>query len=323
MCVESSSQLLGCMPFAHVLQDDTDPGYPDLWWYILDSTHFLRVEDEGLTVNEIDPQSESTASKRYRRLELPDLRDVGRQDINCRIRHSSPPLYGQFALQHNPYAAVLELKYFGEGDPVERAGILFVIPIATLIKQLEGAPQAEGLDWMIPWENWGLEGARILFVPRGYVGMSVLGSLCAVSVISATALAPSEVTGLKRSEMKIHVFDMHKYVLPRPGQLQDIGDEIDVGSVINQPHAFWHGTVQSRLPYRAFCKTVVLEGSDATQPSAAFLVSSGLHQVICVGLFSFSVAGSRANVRALDTAVDSRLVLAPCPVKTLSRHFVP
>ena len=103
-------------------------------------------------------------------------------------------------------------------------------------------------------------------------------------MISATALSPSEATGLKRSEMKVHVFDLHKYVLPRPGQLQDIGDEIDVGSVINRPCAF-AGPVQSRFPYRAFCKNVVLEGADATLPSAAFLMASGLYHMTCVSLF--------------------------------------
>ncbi|KAI0713048.1 hypothetical protein C8T65DRAFT_739101 [Cerioporus squamosus] len=164
---------------------------------LLDPSHVLVVDYQGLFVHEFDPHVSpdttprcSTTSDCSILFELPTLHNDAYVDtLQCYISGPRNFLDDRVLFQEDPDLSVLAIHICTSrplrartGLPTHKEHLIFVVPVNGILAELQNRTHTstEGGARVIPWSQWGPDGARLLRVEREPHILTIMGSRVAI-----------------------------------------------------------------------------------------------------------------------------------------------
>ncbi|TFK83635.1 hypothetical protein K466DRAFT_602699 [Polyporus arcularius HHB13444] len=162
---------------------------------LLDPSHVLVIDHEGLFVHEFDPNSTpqttprcSTTDDSLISFALPSLHGGTRvETLQCYVPGPRNFRGDRVHFQEDPDLAVLAIHMCTSTSrrfhqPPHKEHLIYVVPLSTILAELENharIPIRRG-GTVIPWPQWGPDGARLLRVDSEPHILTIMGSRVAI-----------------------------------------------------------------------------------------------------------------------------------------------
>ena len=183
--------------------------------HVVDSLHAIKVVDTEISIVKLSGgtyQSE-TGSEDVCQLQLPFLAEgVSVEDVQSYC--ARPPINSDAPFSYDPDLTVFTLYLEVIGDDLPFA-ILVIIPVSTIYATIEriryctSSLRSPSSPMLVPWDDWGSDGARLVLLPARSLGsfenISTLGSRVALTV-SRWGLDTDE------SQCEVAIFDVRRGV---------------------------------------------------------------------------------------------------------------
>ncbi len=163
---------------------------------LLDSSHILVIDHQGLFVHEFDPNlSPATTPPSYSTTDdssilfaLPALHGGTRvESLQCYVPGPRNFRGDRVHFQEDPDLAVLAIHMCTSTSRVlfhspHKEHLIYVVPLSTILAELENHAQIPTgrQGRVIPWSQWGPDGARLLRVDSEPHILTIMGSRVAI-----------------------------------------------------------------------------------------------------------------------------------------------